>query len=443
MAVPERRSSSHKRKSRRWKRFRYSVNSWLDSSSMVGPALRRVWRLGSASYLTARRRVGTSAGIYLRAADVDKVSWVPPGRIVYCSLQAFNIREFKGRVIGGDWDRLEKKFDDLDIVGAFKQVCLEGQDWSETVFYQRNLEMIAEGHIRWGCKSQEEFDRKCRERELLFQTIRDEGYKSQPELASARQGGFGFREDDEVVISIGRHGDLLFSDGAHRLAIAKLLGVQEIPVAVAVRHPEWVALRQGLQRYAQEVSGLTHQPLTHPDLEDIPVFRTGKDRFRMINENMVSHGGRLLDIGLDLGCLSHRFEEEGFECYAVEDTPDRLRLLSGLRRAENRAFKTLGESWLDCAEVRSTHFNVTIALNSFHRFLDTPERYNKLVDFLGNLKTEELFFEPRHSGKLEMRGAHRDYTPGEFVEFLLAKSRLTSAQCIGTTIDGTPLYQLH
>lgn len=447
MVEPERRSPAHKGKKRWWMSFRHFGNRRLNNSSRVGPVLRRVWGLGKWLFLKARRRLfallGAPAGTYLAAAIVDKVVWVPVQRIRYCSLRGFNIRWFKGSVMGGDWDRLEKRFDELDIFVALEQVCLHGKDWSDTVYYQRNIEMINEGYIRQGCKNQEELDRKCRERELLFQTIRDEGYKPQCELASAQQSGFGLRDEAEVIVSIGRHGDLLFSDGAHRLAIAKLLGIQEIPVVVAVRHSEWVAFRQKLQRYAREAGGLTHLPLTHPDLEDIPVFNGQEDRFRMIKANMLAPGGRLLDLGANLGYFCHRFEAQGFDCCALEESPERYHLLVKLKRAENKEFLTSSDSALDCCEIRDTPFAVTLALKALHHFVESEEQHSKLVDLLGHLETEEMFFEPSGSGQPEMQGEYRSYGPDEFVEFLLANSRLTNAECIGTTEDMTPLFRLY
>jgi len=60
-----------------------------------------------------------------RAVDIDKTLWLSPEKIAYCTLYEFDIYNFKGRVIGGEWDRLEKRFEDLDVYIAFKQVFME------------------------------------------------------------------------------------------------------------------------------------------------------------------------------------------------------------------------------------------------------------------------------------------------------------------------------
>jgi hypothetical protein len=56
---------------------------------------------------------------------------------------------FKGTVIGGDWYRLEKKFENLYVYLAFKQVLIEGK--RNTVFYQRILDQLNRGQSAWGC----------------------------------------------------------------------------------------------------------------------------------------------------------------------------------------------------------------------------------------------------------------------------------------------------
>lgn len=200
----------------------------------------RIWYAVRRLFWKCRWALVRLTAPYDHTIDIDKVYWISPSRITYSALQEFNIRDFKGRVIGGDWDKLEKRFCELDIYQAFKEVCLEGRRWQETVFYQRSLEALAAGQILWECRNQSEFEQRCQRIEALFHTIQQEGYKSQAELIRTRSLYDPMQVDEEVIVSVGRHGDLLFSDGAHRLAIASLLGIPRIPVKIAVRHPVWV-----------------------------------------------------------------------------------------------------------------------------------------------------------------------------------------------------------
>jgi len=46
--------------------------------------------------------------------------------------------------------------------------------------------------------------------------------------------------ENEVEIAVSRDGELLFVDGRHRFVIAKLLGIEEIPVIVNLWHRDFI-----------------------------------------------------------------------------------------------------------------------------------------------------------------------------------------------------------
>ena len=198
--------------------------------------------------------------------------------------------------------------------------------------------------------------------------------------------------------------------------------------------------------YARD-SGVTkskrlYQPITHPDLADIPAAHECEDRLNSIEDNLSAQQGHVLDIGACLGYFCHRFEEKGFDCYAVENHPPTVYFLRRLARAENRRFKIITESILDSSEIKNTHFEIVLALNIFHHFLKTKEDYDKLVDLLKNLQMDELFFEPHLPDELQMEGAYKNYSPDEFVKFILENSNLRIADLLGKMKDGRSLYRL-
>lgn len=444
MKLPSSRSRPHKPKKLWWIRAKITARSQLSRFPLMEAPLIRIWRTSRWLMLKCKWRLLTFAGICSREVDIDKTYMVSPQRITYCSLREFNVHDFKGRVIGGDWDRLEKTFEDLDIYFALRQVCMERKHWTETAFYQRALDGLNRGELSWwGCRDKSNFDRRCKGLELLYQRIKHEGYKSQREMILSQKHYDPRSLEDEVTVSVGRHGDLLFSNSAHRLAIARLLGIQKIPVKIAVRHPEWMRFRKEFMLYAKDQGGKTYQPVTHPDLDDIAASHDSEDRFMIIKENMSAKQGRLLDIGANLGYFCHRFEDEGFDCYAVEDFPKHLYFLGKLRRAENKRFNIIPESVLECHEIRDMHFNVVLALNIFHHFLKTKESYYKFIDLLENLRTEELFFEPHLPDEKQMEDAYKNHTPDEFVELILQVSKLESVEFIGEAKDGRKIYTLY
>ena len=86
----------------------------------------------------------------------------------------------------------------------------------------------------------------------LHASIRDRGYLSQEEI---RSDGYWSKQPDavnaEVLVNIGRDGEIIFDEGRHRLLLAKILSINEIPVRVLVRHPQWQKKRK---RIAEEAT---------------------------------------------------------------------------------------------------------------------------------------------------------------------------------------------
>jgi hypothetical protein len=390
-----------------------------------------MWTTGKWLMLSYKGRIATPlAKKMIKAIDVDKTLWLSPRKIVYrCSVD-FGIYDFKGAVIGGDWDRLGGKFDDLDVYVAFKEVFMEGKSWPQTVFYQRIQGSLKTGEFWYGCVDQNAIQCRCEELEDLFWAIKSEGYKSQRELRS-------LATDDEVTISIGRDGDLLFSSGAHRLAIAKLLGIERIPVKVAVRHPGWMTFVANLLNCSGRFDCATH-----PDLRDLPALHSCEEKFMMIKHSMTAKGGRLLDLRPNLGYFCHRFEDEGFECYAVEDSKERLYFLERLRNAENKKFKIVPMAIYEWPQVDKMRFDIVLALNVFHHALKTRYSYSQLANLLHRLNARELFFETPNESDPQLTDAYRKYTPSEFVQFIMRNSKFKKAEVIGKTADDTTIYRL-
>lgn len=273
---PSRRSESYRQKSFRLKTLKLSLSSFLNNFPSLKNAARLVWKKKKIwIYKVRTRRAicwGRLKGYYGKGFDPERVIWLDPRDVTYCSLFEFSSISYRGRVVPGNWDRQEKKFEDLDVFVGIKEACVEGKPWQETVFYQRILHKLERGQILWDCKDRSDFDKRCKDIEALFIRIKTEGYKSQGELSESEDLGSSLYTNSEIGVSIGRAGEFLFSDGAHRLAIAKILGLTRIPVKVVVRHPGWVKRRKELLRQKKlnkDGKFWTGQDLDHPDLAEI------------------------------------------------------------------------------------------------------------------------------------------------------------------------------
>ena len=402
-----------------WRRFRWIVNLVRRRFAiLVRPSLHDLARLG---------------------IDVDDLFWFEPSAIEFCSLQEFGLREYKGQVVDGDWDRSRKKFDDLDVCVAMDHVCVRGGKWEDTIFYRRFLDRVNAGEPLWGCRDEDDVKRRLATVDALFHSIRQNGFRTQKDLNGP---GAPWRGDDEIAICVGREGDALFSDGAHRLAAAKLLKLHQIPVKVSVRHPKWIAFRQELLMYAEELGGRLYQPALHFDLRGIPAFQDCDDRFNAIRGALPLDGGVLLDIGANIGYFCHRFEEEGFRCFAAENWLRELYFLRKLKQASKRQFAIIDESVLTSQQIRTMRFDVVLALNVFHHFLKTKERYDLFVDLLHHLNTDLMYFEPHQPDEPQMREAFKNFSNDDFVSFVQHNTGLGHSRKIADVFDGRSIFEL-
>lgn len=178
-----------------------------------------------------------------------------------------------GTVRGGDWDKNLKSFENCVVYESFVSHFIEGVSWEETYLFQQSIEQISQGEFFWGCKSVGEFERRCERLDDLFDNIKHHGYKSQGELHprsdpfnSTRQNAVSNLEN-EIIIHIGRDGNLIFYDGRNRLSIAKILNLESIPVVVGIRHQKWQQLRESVSNGEKAV--VTESIRNHPDLRNI------------------------------------------------------------------------------------------------------------------------------------------------------------------------------
>lgn len=253
MTQPLKRGEPYRAKSQKVEKSKLLLVSLLNRFPPLKQLLYHVWldiKILKYKYRSKKWMVDCAGGF-----DADKTYYVDPEKIKYSSLIEFDISEDKARIVGGDWDRLEKRFEDLDVYVAFKERFMEGKEWKDTFFYQRVLNEIMNGGVKWGCKNKSGWDERCERLDLLYYSIKKEGYRAQRDILLERNIYNILQKDDEITVNVGRHGDLLFNNGAHRLSIVKLLGVERIPIKITVRHPKWASFRREILSYAKEHDG--------------------------------------------------------------------------------------------------------------------------------------------------------------------------------------------
>lgn len=377
----------------------------------------------------------------------SKVYWISPKRIIYHTNflknedaekvhfagRVFDSKTMRGKVVGGNWDITPYKFTDLTVYKSLKKRIEDRAEWQDTEYYKTMLKLAESGLYCWGVKNKDDLNRRCKYLDSLIASIKNNGYR--------------LNRHDEIDVNIGRNGEYLFQNGVHRLSIAKILGIKYVPVMVFVRHKKWQEFREFMVSYAkQQRRGRLYQPIVHPDLADVPYYdlegHNCEDIMKAIKLHLGPEKGVMLDIGANIGFFCHKFEDLGYQCYAIEVDPVTFRILKKIKIAENKKFETINRSIFDMEFIKKMKFDVVLALNVFHHFLKTKTEFIKLKALLKNLKTDQMFFEAHRYDDAQMKDAFVNYTQPEFVDFILQHTSLNKSEVIYSAKNGRTIFKL-
>jgi len=213
---------------------------------------------------------------------VFELRYTDPSKIKFHTTRRFppwnNKKEAVGLVVGGNWDKKEapyiddgyeeeykninkiyqfnKRFENSVLYQSFYNHFINGVGWRETNLIRKVISNLDNSIIWHQCKNEKEVLERCNYIDSLYKSIKYNGYKKQFEVGAC--GDFLECLIDEICIDIGREGELYLVDGRHRLAISKILEIEEIPVMVLARHEEWMEKRE-LSLNGQLV-------INHPDI---------------------------------------------------------------------------------------------------------------------------------------------------------------------------------
>lgn len=145
-----------------------------------------------------------------------------------------------GTVKGGDWDRKRAPFNRLCMYRGTRERFIEGVAWDDTIYHEELTAMFT----RNGWDYEDALARatkRCEKLESLAAELTEHGYQSQRE----RNG----HPLHEVTVNLSRDGELLYNcEGRHRLCLAKVLGIEKIPVLVLARHADTPSLTYHTER---------------------------------------------------------------------------------------------------------------------------------------------------------------------------------------------------
>lgn len=201
--------------------------------------------LDSAYRLRCKINIYRTAGLVeARRYEPLRLQWISPAALSReLPGPDFRKQHTPGVVVGGDWDRNTMDIHRTHFSG-FRQRYVEGLSWEETDLFQDAIGRTP-GNYWHGCRTETEIIARLRWYDLIHESMASKGYLTQRELAE-QCGPAGHRdirllplELGEIIVHIDRDGNYIFDDGRHRLSIAKILGLEQIPVLVVVRHRQW------------------------------------------------------------------------------------------------------------------------------------------------------------------------------------------------------------
>lgn len=182
-----------------------------------------------------------------------------------------------GRIEGGDWDRESDRYA-LRETATYRGLVErfeEGRDWEETAIYERAKAGFENGRPVRGYDSLDEFRRvRCPYLDELYERIRTEGYRPNRRAGHENPAAADNAFEDaavhhlEPLVTIARDGEILLTEGVHRVSIADVLGLDSVPVQVLRRHEQWQEVRDRIHGSSGDPPDLDSIG-DHPDLADV------------------------------------------------------------------------------------------------------------------------------------------------------------------------------
>lgn len=225
-----------------------------------------------------RRRTAWNAYANERLYEAPADSWalvhVDPQTVEYYTTAS--LKWGLNRVAGGDWDRPVNchPIDDMYITEGLTQRFEAGREWPETAYYEAAVERIeADGSFR-GVDSVEIFrDDYLPAVDALYEDMGENGYRPNRGVVYDRPADAEYIHDLEPMVLFGRDGDPIWTEGYHRLVMARLLGVDTIPVYVLRRHVQWQRTRDRI--VTDDAAPADVAATDHPDLHALTA--SGRD----------------------------------------------------------------------------------------------------------------------------------------------------------------------
>lgn len=177
-----------------------------------------------------------------------------------------------GQIRSGDWDHPNhlQSVDEVPKIKGMIQRFEEEKPWCQTVYYKHYSDKYRKNnkYEELGYDSLSEYLQDIfNGYDNIYQSIKANGYIEGHDGSRGRpDNSHPVRDQLEILVAIGRNGNIFLWEGNHRFGIARALEI-EIPANVAFRHTKWQELRDEIHNngFPKDREDLRQ----HPDLQDI------------------------------------------------------------------------------------------------------------------------------------------------------------------------------
>lgn len=359
---------------------------------------------------------------------LEKIYYVNPTNIENESWNYYNIFKDEWIVNNWNWDIEWNSFNENLIFNWLYERFIDKKEWTDTSYFTNFVKEIESWKLMWNCSNQKELLIRCKELDDLYNDIKNNWYQLNKDTIT-----WGY---DEVTVNIWRNWEILFNDWAHRLTIAKLLKLEKIPVRIIARHSNWYNFIKYLKSVLPNQT--SYQSLGHPDLDtNFKINHPCYNRFELFSPYLPDskEWSKSLDIWGNIGFFSRELEKKWFNAFIIEHESFYLKILQKFKDFLWYRYNIIGEDMFTWKGITDNKFDVVLALNIFHHFIKTEEFYKKLVKLLNDLQTDVIIFEAHNTNEVQMEWSYKNYSPLEFVEFIMKETWLTKYKKIWNVKD--------
>ena len=161
----------------------------------------------------------------------SKLYFVDPNKIRY----RLKNPDDKFYIENGDWDLDREKF---EINQTVKDLFVLEIPYQKTEQYKKMKKAMKDKEYNksYWCENEKDIEDYFQRLIRAYKSIKKGGYKTQKQLKKENKKN-KYQKTDEIRLAIDRKGKFLhYSGGDHRLSIAKLLNIKEIPARIVKIH---------------------------------------------------------------------------------------------------------------------------------------------------------------------------------------------------------------